>query len=238
MDADTTSLEAPKKCALVACEGTRGYQPQMAFWTEQLSWVCGEFRDGNMPAAYQVRAFLKRAFAALPDTVTRRRLRADSALYEEEALTWADDVGIEFVVSADMSEALAAKLAAIPEYEWKSCRSLSEHAFKYEGRQWPEGGPGQELDFIPGWRCNHKKNGQALRYIVIWVRPRQKNLLHAEAAAWRHFAVVINMDWIGDRLLRWYREKQGTVEHALGILKGDLGGGVLPTGKFGANAAW
>jgi hypothetical protein len=55
---------------------------------------------------------------------------------------------------------------------------------------------------------------------------------------WRHFCVVTNMDWRGDRLLRWHREKQGTVEHGHGVLKAELGGGVLPTGKFGSNAAW
>jgi len=46
------------------------------------------------------------------------------------------------------------------------------------------------------------------------------------------------MDWEGERLLRWHREKQGTVEHAHGVVKNDLGGGVLPSGRFGANAAW
>ena len=31
---------------------------------------------------------------------------------------------------------------------------------------------------------------------------------------------------------------QGTVEHGHGVLKGELGGGTMPCGRFGANAAW
>jgi hypothetical protein len=46
------------------------------------------------------------------------------------------------------------------------------------------------------------------------------------------------MTWNGEHLLRWHREKQGTVEHAHGVMKNDLGGGTLPCGRFGANAAW
>lgn len=233
LDVDATILEAHKKTALVAYEGTRGYQPQMAFWAEQGVWVCDQFRDGNVPAAFQVRAFLARAFAAVPGGIERRRMRADSALYDEEALTWADDQGIDFVVSADMTEALRARVERIPEQEWKPYKSLTERASVNEERQWAE-----VIDFIPGWKRNHKKTGEALRYIAVRVRSRQKELFEVEASAWRQFAVVTNMDWQGDRLLRWHREKQGTVEQAHGVLKNDLGGGVLPTGKFGANAAW
>ena len=233
LDVDATILTAHKKTALVAYEGTRGYQPQMAWWAEQGVWVCDQFRDGNVPAAFQVRGFLERAFAAVPAGLQRRRLRADSALYDEDALTWVDDQGIDFVVSADMTEALRAKVERIPEQEWKPYKSLSERAAVNEERQWAE-----VIDFIPGWKRNHRKTGEALRYIAVRVRTRQKELFEGDASAWRHFAVCTNMDWQGDRLLRWHREKQGTVEHAHGVLKNDLGGGCLPTGKFGSNAAW
>lgn len=42
----------------------------------------------------------------------------------------------------------------------------------------------------------------------------------------------------GERLLRWHREKQGTVEYGHGVVKNDLAGGVMPCGRFGSNAAW
>ena len=85
-----------KREALKAYEGTVGYQPQMAWWAEQSLWVGDQFRDGNVPAEFEARAFLIRVFSALPGSVRQRRLRADSALYNEDALTWADDEDIEW----------------------------------------------------------------------------------------------------------------------------------------------
>jgi Transposase DDE domain group 1 len=38
--------------------------------------------------------------------------------------------------------------------------------------------------------------------------------------------------------LRWHWEKAGTIEHVHDVIKNELGGGVLPCGRFGANAAW
>jgi hypothetical protein len=232
LDVDATIIEAYKAAALRAYEGTVGYQPQMAWWAEQAVWILDEFRDGNVPAAFQVKAFLVRAFAALPGSVRQRRLRGDSALYDEEALSWLADQQIEFAVSADMSKALLAAVTRIAESDWKPYRTLKDGPPEEE-REWAE-----VPDFVPSWRRNQRKSGEPLRYVAIRVRGRQRDLLTEDGERWRHFAVVTNMDWAGERLLRWQREKQGTVEHAHGVLKGELAGGTLPCGRFGSNAAW
>jgi hypothetical protein len=39
-------------------------------------------------------------------------------------------------------------------------------------------------------------------------------------------------------LLRWHWQKAGTIEHVHAVVKNELGGGSLPSGHFGANAAW
>jgi hypothetical protein len=236
IDVDASIIEAHKKRALVAYEGTRGYQPQMAWWAEHDLWLCDQFRDGNVPAEFDAKAFLQRVFSRLPSSVTERRMRGDSALYNEEALTWAgDEAQIDFAVSADMSPELQAAVLAIPNEQWQPYRSFNEHAERTEERQWAE-----VPDFVPGWKRNHKKEGEPFRYIAIRVRPRQRKLFEEEdeASAWRHYAVVTNMSWNGERLLRWQREKQGTVEFGHGVVKNDLAGGVMPCGRFGANAAW
>jgi hypothetical protein len=200
-------------------------------------WIADEFRDGNVPAEYEARAFLMRAFSALPGSVRQRRLRGDSALYNEDALTWADEQNIEFAVSADMSPSLQDKIEALAEDAWQPYRTLeqdgTDNDSSTEERQWAE-----VVDFIPNWKRNRKKNGEAFRYIAIRVRSRQRDLFEADDAAWRHFAVVTNMPWEGGRLLRWQREKQGTVEHGHGVMKGELAGGTMPCGRFGSNAAW
>ena len=241
LDVDASILEAHKKRTLVAYDGTRGYQPQMAWWAEHRLWLCDQFRDGNVPAEFDAKAFLQHAFSLLPSSVTKRRLRGDSALYNKDALTWADDVGIDFAVSADMSQELRRQVQAIPGDAWQPYRSLNNRTHQTEERQWAE-----VTDFVPAWKRNLKKNGVPLRYIAIRVKPRQENLNleqeqqeeEAETRGWRHFAVVTNMNWNGERLLRWQREKQGTVEYGHGVVKNDLAGGVQPCGRFGANAAW
>jgi hypothetical protein len=235
LDVDATIVEAEKKNALCAYEGTRGYQPQMAWWAEQEIWTCDQFRDGNVPAEFDGRAFLQHAFGTLPAGLKKRRLRGDSALYNEKALTWADEQGIQFAVSADMSEALSKAVRRLPESVWAPYRTLrakERTAGEREERQWAE------VEFIPDWAKNRKKNGETLRYLAIRVRSRQRDLF-TDDATWRHFAVVTNLlDWDGERLLRWQREKQGTVEHGHGVIKCDLAGGTLPCSRFGSNAAW
>ena len=234
IDVDATIIKALKQSALMAYEGTTGYQPQMAWWAEQSMWVGDEFRDGNVPAAFEVRTFLIRAFSALPGSVRQRRLRGDSALYNEDALTWADDNDIEFAVSADMSSSLREKAEALAEEAWQPYRTLTSNGdtslCELEERQWAE-----VLDFVPGWKRNHKKDGEPFRYIAIRIRSRQRDLFESDHERWRFFAVVTNMKWEGERLLRWQREKQGTVEHAHGVMKGELAGGTMPCGRFGDN---
>lgn len=39
-------------------------------------------------------------------------------------------------------------------------------------------------------------------------------------------------------LVRWHWEKAGTIEHVHWSMKDELGAGVLPSQRFGANAAW
>ncbi|MBM4369849.1 MAG: IS1380 family transposase, partial [Deltaproteobacteria bacterium] len=230
LDVDATLTEAHKATALRTYEGFRGYQPQMAWWAELGMWVHDPFRDGNVPAEFELQPFLEAAFKALPSSVTERRLRADSAAYNERALTWADEMRIQFAVSADMSEALARAVAALPTHAWKPYRTLTEHdGPPNELRFWAE------VEFDPDWARNRKKTTQPFRYIAVRVHGRQRDLFDDDC---KHFAVVTNMDWDGERLLRWHREKQGSVEAGHRVVKRELAGSVLPTSRFGSNAAW
>jgi hypothetical protein len=264
MDVDATIIEGNKQFALKTYEGMKGYQPQAAFWAEQGTFTKDEYRDGNVPAAYRAVDFVKKMFASLPGSITKRRLRADSALYDEETLTWLGDVArIDFVVSADMSPELKREVRKLREEDWKPYRSNSAKAreearlkarkegrlkddesaeAEAEERQWAE------VCFVPGWKRNLKKNTEAkpFRYIAIRVRSRQMEMVETAQGelipsppAWKHFAVVSNMeDWEGERLLNWHREKQGTVEFGHQLVKNGLAARVPPTGQFGANAAF
>jgi len=87
-----------------------------------------------------------------------------------------------------------------------------------------------------------------LRYVGLCFTPRQGELL--ESGGIQYLAVVTNRpapaDPAGPRddamsaaaLVHWHWEKAGTIEHVHRSLKDELGAGVLPSQRFGANAAW
>ena len=49
---------------------------------------------------------------------------------------------------------------------------------------------------------------------------------------------VTNRDVDAEELVWWYRQRCGKGEEVYSVLKEDLAGGRLPSGLFGANAAW
>ena len=85
---------------------------------------------------------------------------------------------------------------------------------------------------------SEKKDSQPLRYIAIRIEKKQGHL-YDDGSRVRHFAVVTNIEeWTATKLIQWHREKAGTIEMVHDVLKNELAAGVLPCGRFGANAAW
>ncbi len=234
VDQDATIIESHKRSALPHYEGGRGYQPMVAIWAEADLVLADEWRDGNVPANQEPLRCAQMAFAALPSSIRKRYFRGDSACHEQELLQWlraaerAEESGgaIGFCVSARMSQDLQQALLRVPEKQW---RTFAQEADGTQ-RQWAE------LDFVPGER-GEKKQSQPLRYVGLRLLKPQ-GALFADGSDRHHHAVVTNLDWAGDRLLNWHREKAGTVEHVHDEIKNGLAGGHVPSQLFGANAAW
>jgi len=125
-EATATLLESHKQAAIVAYEGTRGYQPVAVVWAEQDVILHDEFRDGHVPAGCGNVRVLEQAVAALPAGVRQIRLRADSALYEAALLRWCEARGIEYAISADLSEQLHAEILRLPAAAWQLEREDGE----------------------------------------------------------------------------------------------------------------
>jgi len=255
LDADATLVESHKKTALYHYDSGRGYQPMMGIWAEQMAWVADEFRDGNVGSNTGLLAFVKKAVAGLPPGIQKFRFRADSAFYNEDMLTWLDEQGWTFAVSAKMSEDLLKMVMAIPEEAWAPYRPLdsSTASLARSGRTagsvasspqtTEDAGEIRECaevpDFVPNWKRNFKKDTRPFRYTAIRVRSRQLDLLTPVTQQWKHFCVVANRhECSPSDLLVWHRAKQGTVEHGHGDVKNELAGGKLPAARFGSNAAW
>jgi hypothetical protein len=237
LDMDATLIATTKKEALFSYEGYKAYQPLNVSWAEQELCVRSEFRDGNVPANYDLLRVFTEALDILPHGVTKVRLRSDAAGYVHDLLAYCangenERFGrIEFAVSCPVTEAFKDEVVTVPDAAWKAL----DH-----GREWTE------VPFVPNELARSKK-GEPYRYLAIREVLRQSVLpgmdlpfptLDRNGTQYKLRAIVSNMDWEGGRLMRFSYERCGKSEEAHGILKDDLAGGKLPSGNFGENAAW
>jgi hypothetical protein len=213
IDQDATIIESHKRTALAHYQGGRGYQPMIALWAEADLIVADQFRDGNVPADQEPLSCCRMAFEALPQGISERYFRGDSACYERQLLQW-------------LSSELTTAVEAVKEKEW--------HTFDKEDdgtqRQWAE------VDFVPS-EPYERKDSRPLRYVGLRLLKAQGSLF-ADGSDRCHYAVVTNLDWDGGQLLDWHRLKAGTIEHVHDELKNGLAGGHMPSQKFAVNAAW
>jgi hypothetical protein len=234
VDQDATIIESHKEAAYWHYEEGRGYQPMVAVWAEADLVLADEFRDGNVPAKQDPLTCAKLAFAALPETITHRYFRGDSACHNEELVTWlkhpdrAQEPGgrIGFAISAVMSEPLGEAIRTVAEDQWQTFGQEDDGTL----RQWAE------VDFVPGDKTE-RKDSQPLRYVGLRLLKPQ-GVLFRDGTDRRFHAVLTNEPTEGGRLLDWHREKAGTVEHTHDEVKNELGGKHVPSQRFGVNSAW
>jgi Transposase DDE domain group 1 len=226
LDVDATLVESHKDAATVAYDGTRGYQPVVVLWAEQDVILHDQFRDGHVPAGCGNVRVLEQAVGNLPQGITEIALRADSALYETAVLRWCEARQIPYAISADLSEQLKAEILRLPEAAWQVEREEPDTI-----RSWAE------VAYVPSDGDHRKARPCVRRYLAIRNQTRQGNLF-ADGSSVRYFAVVTNRPEEGLTILQWHRAKAGTVEHTHHVLKNELAAAALPSGKFGANAAW
>lgn len=223
IDHDGTIIEAHKRDATVAYEGTRGFQPLVAVWAEQQLVVSDEFRDGNVAGGEDPLSSVERAFANLPPWVVERRFRADSAAYYTPLLKYLVREKIGFAISADMTKELRACCTAVASERWALLDAREREQVDLA-----------EVEFTPG---DWPRDAKPLRYIALRFTPRQEELFESRGVTYH--AVVSNRDEIdAAHLVRWHRHKAGTIEHVHRVLKDELAAGILPSARFGANAAW
>ena len=228
LDVDAHLVETSKANAQYCYDGYMAYQPMEVEWAETGLVVADEFREGNVPASKDIRRVVGEGYEGLPVREWKVRVRSDSAAYEpEEILDHWHGESWEFAVSADMSVQLRAAIEELTEEEWHPWKSEANGVV----REWAE------VPYVPS-RQHEKKDAPIYRYVAIRVR-QQQGELWPDGSSVRHFAVVTNRwEMDGQALLEWHRGKAGTIEHAHDILTNDLGAGVYPSAKHGANAAW
>ena len=251
LDQDATLVETTKRDALYSYKGPKAYQPLNTWWAEQGLVLHTEFRDGNVPAGYEQLRVLKDALALLPAGVETVRLRSDTAGYQHELLQYCakgshERFGrIEFAVGCDVTPEFRKSVMEVSASEWQPIYK------EYDGGRIKTNQEWAEVCFIPN-AIGHRKDAPVYRYLAIreamgsmdlpGVESSQQSFpfptLQMSSQHYKLFGLVTNMNWEGEKLIHWHRERCGKSEEAHSVMKEDLAGGKLPAGDFGENAAW
>ena len=253
LDIDATLAETTKKEALFCYEGYRAYQPITTYWAEAGMAVISEFRDGNVPAGHEMLRIVKESLAALPEGIERVRVRMDSAGYRHDVLKFCatGDGGkrdvIEFTVSNDMTTEFRKAVMEVQEQDWQPLCKTQRGRLVETGQEWAE------VVYVPNVIA-FGKDAPVYRYLAIREIMKQTELpgmdgtqvatglpfatITSGGRSYRVKGIVTNRDGDGAELIHWHYERCGKSEEAHALMKTDLAGGTLPSGKFGANAGW
>jgi len=252
LDQDATLVFCNKAEAKHSYKGQKAYQPLNTWWAEQQLMVHTELRDGNVPAGHEQLRVLQEALACLPEGVTHVRLRSDTAGYQHDLLQYCAEGKnerfgvIPFAICSDVTPEFKKTVAKVPDRNWTRLYRTDPDGTRWETHQeWAE------VCFVPT-EVGRKKHGPAYRYLAIrepMSNPELPGLerkepelpfptIHMHRRRYKLFGIVTNMQWDAEPLIWWQRERCGKSEEVHAVLKSDLAGGVLPSGYFGANAAW
>ncbi len=251
LDMDATLAETYKRDALFCYKKFKAYQPLNVYWAEQGLVVYSEFRDGNVPANYELLGPFEKALERLPQGVKKVFLRSDTARYVENLLRYCGEAKnprfgvIQFAIGVDVTQEFKKAVGEVPESEWFRLYRKVDGKLQWTNQEYAE------VCFVPNW-VGHSKKGPAYRYLAIRQpmederRPNKKNkeselpfqTMEMESVKYKVTGVVTNHDIPGDDLIWWYRERCGKSEEAHSIMKQDLAGGRFPSALFGANGAW
>lgn len=254
IDIDATLIPSEHKESLFCYKHFRAYQPLNVYWAEHDMMLYSEFRDGNVPAGYEQKRVFAHSLSYLPKSVEKVQVRSDSAGYEWDFLKYCAEGQnkrfgvIDFAVAADVTDALKEAVFEVEDKDWHV--QINAKTGKATKQEWAE------VCFVPNALATSKK-GPEYRFIAIREKLEQQLTLPGSETAqlqlpfptiqmgsgqekrqYKLTALVTNLDKEGDEVIRWLRKRCGKSEEVHSVLKTDLAGGHMPSGLFGANAAW
>lgn len=251
LDQDATLVATDKREAKFCYKGFRAYQPLNVYWFEHDVVLHSEFRDGNVPAGFQQLRVLREAIAQLPNSVEKVQLRSDSAGYQAELLRYCAEGQderfgvIDFAISSKVTADFKRAVAELGADDWHPLLRQKNGEQHETGQEWAE------VCFVPN-TLSTVKDGPSYRFLAIREPLKQLDLPGVDekrdlpfptmeagdGTRFKVFGLVTNMDLPGDELIWWHRERCGRSEAVHAVMKHDLAGGRMPSGKFGVNAAW
>ena len=265
IDIDATIIRSGKRECLStyrAANGSvpfeRGYQPLMGYCLELGMILHVEMRDGNGAASAGNCRFRDEILHMLPDQVTSVSVRMDSAGYPHEVIRYCNDPSVRdepvrrfgligFVLGARLCDSSLDSIASTEGGDWQP------------GVGDCEGWHGAEICHVPAMVAGMPK-GHRVRYVAFrhgigelgvgtdelggghWdgVGPCRLRLLATNHPSpdeddTDDASLPVRDMW---EVRAEANARCGDSEQAHGIMKSDFAGGMVPSGRFGANGCW
>jgi hypothetical protein len=202
----------------------RGYHPLYATVAASGEVVHCRLRGGNSHTARGAVSFLAEAFARVraAGAAGPLALRADSGFYSKKVVDACKKADVRFSVTIKLYKGVLAAISAIPEQSWTPIPYWLEDGADVAELAWHAFGAGD--------------TGVDCRLIIRRVRPTPGTQL-ALIATYSYHAFITDADGTPVALDADHR-RHAVVENAIRDLKYGVGLNHLPSGRFGANAAW
>jgi hypothetical protein len=199
----------------------RGYHPLLAVLPQTGEVVHARLRGGPAHTAQGVARFIAQTVARVHGAghTGELTLRADAGFYSEKVVAACQKKKVRFSLALPLHRRLQEQIAALPEAAWQEI-------------SYPLAGAGvAELAYTA-----FGKQGLPVRLIVRRVPPSPGSQL-ALLATYAYHGFITDRE--GDTLaLEADHRRHAEIENVIRDLKYGVGLNHLPSGKFGANAAW
>jgi len=224
VDVDSTICETyglAKQGGVFGHTKVRGYHPLLAAIAGTGDVVHCRLRGGNANSGRGAGGFLTETFNRLRNAGATGpvTLRADSGFYRHKVVDACRQADVRFSITVKLSKALHQAIAAIPDDSWRVIpyfldgADVAETTYRAFGKKQPE-----------------------LRLIVRRVRPTPGTQL-ALFVEFSYHAFITDRE--GSTLaLEADHRRHADIENTIRDLKYGVGLNHLPSGRFGANAAW
>ena len=253
LDQDDTFIITGVKGALFNYKSERSFEALNTYCPEYDMLVRSEYRDGNVPPGYRQLENLEESLKLLPKSVKHVRLRSDTAGYQLGVLKYCAEGKnerfgvIEFAISSPVTKELKQAVKMTSASEWKSIPDTVQEC--------------AEIMYTTNSLSRSKKSPE-YRFIAIreeigdTAPPELRQMLLIEdeeigehpissvhptvmnGKLYKVFALVTNLEWTAEEIVKWQRKRCGKSEEVNRVLKDELAGGHVVTSALGANAAW
>lgn len=229
IDLDSTLCEtyglAKHGAAQVTRSGQRGYHPLLAVRAGSGELLHARLRRGRAQTMWGAANFVTETLSRVRGAGASGEisLRADSGFYARSVVNACRRGDVRFSISARATVKLRAAIEAIPEAAWIPIP------------YWLDGGADvAETSYTP---FADRPGAQPVRLIVRRVRPTPASQLDLFGVTYTYHPFITDRD--GNMLaLEADHRRHAEVENAIRELKYGVGLNHLPSGRFGANAAW